>query len=459
LTVAELLQQPPAADRGVLIGVGDWRLVVEVLLPAEVLGLWGIARWGEQQWNVYAWQDLTEFVRGLEWTRGADEYLGRPRVGQASITLDNTDGRWSPFAVAPPVGSAAYFAPGTLIRCGVRSATDTRAEGWIPQFCVITDSWGETYAGVGSDRYIDVTGFETLRDLASIDDNALPGLVGGGEFAKDRFARLLDAAGWKYGLTIDADNVAGDNYPLVSTDMAANRLAECYQVADSSDSRFRSSRKGDALVENLEYTAIDRTAAVWPLIDFSLVSSTPINPGIGFRQVENHTGISKYVPYDADSFAAVSEDSHIINDARFARQGGTQQVHQQPASIARHGLRTLVRNDFLNTSDAQVLVIAAYTSERRGLNVLRVKQLDVATSDRGDLNYLATIAADLYVFCTALPPGYSTGGPFITGFVESMTHRVTPRSNGAVTWSTRFGIATRIVWNLPAAQLPNNPLD
>ena len=71
----------------------------------------------------------------------------------------------------PPLHREAQrIVPGTVVRVGVRSATDTRANGWIPQITTITDSWSETYVGVGADKFVDVTAFETLRDLATIDD-------------------------------------------------------------------------------------------------------------------------------------------------------------------------------------------------------------------------------------------------------------------------------------------------
>ena len=206
ITVAELCQRPPAAGRGALIGIGDWRLVVEALLPSDGPSIWGVGVWGEAQWNVFAWEDLTPWVRGLDWSRGSDEPYGRPRAGDLTITLDSTEDRWSPWNPTPPTGSPAYFAPGTIVRVGVRSATDPRASGWLPQITCIVDTWGQTYVGLGADRYVDVTAVETLRDLATIDDNALPGVVGGGEDAITRIGRLLDAAGWKYGLRVEAQH-------------------------------------------------------------------------------------------------------------------------------------------------------------------------------------------------------------------------------------------------------------
>jgi hypothetical protein len=491
LVVADLLQQPPSTDIGVPTGLGDWKLSVEILLPADQLSVWGVGVWGEAQWNTYGWHDLTPWVRGLEWTRGADEPYGRPRIGELTVTLDSNDNRFSPWNPYPhldpltdddgswltdsdgnvlydetPNGNPAassYFGPGTIIRVGVRSATDTRGGrgGWLPQITCIVDSWGLTYADpTGVDLFVDVTAVEMLRDLSQIDENALPGLVGGGEGAGPRFERLLDAAEWRYGILFEAQNILGDfdnAYPLQSTDMAGNRLAECYLVADSSDTVFRTDRTGAALVTNPEYVSIVGPAdpRLLPLVEFSRFDED--SPRIGFLWFERTVGDTRYVPYQVDSFASAPDDNDIVNDARFARAGGSQQVYEQDASISRYGRRTLVRNDFLNTTDAAVQLIAQYVTIRRGLNVLRVSGLTVETSDRGTEAGLCVLAADLYSAAVVYPPSYVqnvSDQPVLVGYIANLTHRVTPRNGGALTWQTTFGFDTRTVFDLPGAQLP-----
>lgn len=135
VNLAQALQEPPIGIRGHLIGhgAGDWRVVVQLLLPSDALSVWGIGIWGEAVWNTLTWIDITDFVRGMQWTRGASSFNGRPEVGVAEITLDNT-GRlmfspWngiSSFRNTVPseivgdhkvlANSAGYFSPGTLVR-------------------------------------------------------------------------------------------------------------------------------------------------------------------------------------------------------------------------------------------------------------------------------------------------------------------------------------------------------
>lgn len=468
LLVTDLLQQPPDTSRGVSTGIGDWRLSVEILLPLDESGLWGVGAWDESTWNRLAWQDLTPWVRGLEWARGADEVYGRPRVGQLQVTLDSTDDRFDPWNPSPPLGAVTYFAPGTIVRVGVRSATDTRARGWLPQITAIVDTWGVSYVAANkADRFVDFVANETLRDLAQIDDNALGGLVGGGEDPVTRFERLLDAAGWRYGLLIEAQNLisAPGSYPLQSTDMANNRLAECYLVADSCDTYFRSDRTGAALVTNVEYISVvgDADPDLVPLVEFSYTS--PEFAVIGFDwQARDAVSSStfKFVPYRPDDFQSGNSDDAVVNDCRFTRVGGTQQVFEQIASIERHGRRTLVRNDLIVNSDLVAAQIAQYTSIRRALNTLRVDGLTVDVTDHGETVGLVCMSADVgdnaYVFSPdGLESDTTPTRAYITGFVRSMTHKVTPRNSGSLTWEATYGVDTRTVHNIPGAQLPFTP--
>lgn len=394
-TVAEALEMYPDIAHGVPVGLGDWRLSVEALLPYDPGALWGVGLWGTAEWSSVLWYDLTPWVRGLQWTRGSDEPYGRPRIGMLECTLDSADDRWSPWYVGDTDG-AGYFGPGTLVRVGLRSDTDTRAGGWLPQFCGILDRWGQTYVGPnGADRFVDFSANETLRDLAQIDENALVSAVGSGENPVERLERLLTAAEWKYGdLQVEAQHVlfSPGTYPLQSTDMSANRLAECYQAADACDADFRTDRKGRALLTNPEYIGNigDADSEHLPQVDFSYqLVNTYQHPYWGVDW-QNRTGTGattvRFAGQRTEGFTSIVSDDSVVNDARFARVGGTQQTSEQVQSIATYGRRTLVRNDFPNTTDTPVGQIADYVTIRRGLNALRVENVTVDVVDNKRLN-------------------------------------------------------------------------
>ena len=267
LTFADLLLQQPTGG-GSPTGQGDWNLTVEILLPNLESGLWGISTWGESDWAALQWHDITDRVRGMEWRRGSDEIYGRPRVGAVLLTLDDNDGQLSPWT-SP---NAQYLGPGTVLRCGLLSPTgiDDPEYGivrWLPQWSGIVETWSPVIATANiADRRVEVRLNETLRDLAQIDDPALGSPVGSGETADLRMVRLLEAAAWRYGLLVEAQNQPGS--PLQSTVMAQNRIAECYLTADSSDTVFRSLRDGRAGMTAPEYVGVTGSAdpAVQPQV-------------------------------------------------------------------------------------------------------------------------------------------------------------------------------------------------
>lgn len=461
MSVAELLRQKPGyLGRGHPIGVGDWRLVVEALLPGHATSLWDVAKWDIDVWSDLVWTDLTPWFRGCQWSRGADQPFGRPRVGELTVTLANGDRRWSPWNPSPPIGSSAYFAPGTVIRVGLVSDSDPRADGWLPQITAVVDDWPEESVGGDADSWTTVTAYETISELAGIDDNALPGVVGNGETCAARITRLLNAADWRYGLDVGHGNAA---FALQSTDMANNRLAECYNAADSTNNVFRAGRDGRAMLHEDLFDTYP-----WPLGAFSTYAGTIPRLGFGPTLTYGPDGddfeTTLFAPYDADSTTVANNADHVRNDIRFARIGGTQQISEHQASIARYRRRTLSRNDLRTTTNGDVALLAQFARNKLARHTLRVAALTVATSDRGDDVYLAVAAADIGNQATFLPPGSEPGTavthgganttPFVNAAIESMTHRVTVRSSQSVTWSTEFGFATRDIFNLPAAILP-----
>lgn len=125
--VAEALQVKPLPGHGIPLGMGDWRVAVEILLPEDATSRWGIAKWGESRWGGIAWFDLTPYVRGAEWFRGAAQFAGRPEVGVLDFTLANEDRQFSPWNGVTAWNNATviddagivqpgYFAPGTIVR-------------------------------------------------------------------------------------------------------------------------------------------------------------------------------------------------------------------------------------------------------------------------------------------------------------------------------------------------------
>lgn len=477
LTVPDLLLQPPPTSRGVPVGQADWRLVVEILLPTDGSAVWGVAAWDEDAWAQLAWVDITTEVRGMEWRRGSDEVYGRPRVGIISLTLSNGSGQFDPW-LAP---SAQYLAPGTILRAGLVSPTgidgspDYGIVRWLPQWTGIVETWAPLLDGsllddfTASDRWVEVTLNETLRDLAQVDDLALPSPVGAGEPVRDRIPRLTDAAAWRYGLLIEAQNVVSSDYPVQSTEMAQNRLAELYLTADSSDSQFRSLRDGRAGLTASEYAGSGTAPADLAAQPLALVSWYYNTAGAGSRipvyllgpsdQISDPDPDYLYVTgaYRAESFRSQAQDSEISNNVILAAVGRDQQQWRQLASIQRYGERSYVRSDYLNSTDEPVALIARYISIRRALATLRIEAVEVDTWARPLPQFLATVLVEpgdkSFVYAPFLRSDLVR--PSIYGLVAEIAHKVTPRVAGSsMVWTSEIRVDTRTVFNVPGAQLP-----
>ena len=453
MTLESLLTTAPDTAAGIAIDLDDWRLSVEALLPATDAALWDVTDWDEVDWGQLAWVDITGDVRGIEWTRGADEYRGRPRIGIVTLTLASPDRKFDPWNPLTETAQAGYFAPGTIIRCGVQSATYTGVGLWIPQWTVIVDRWEQTSVGSEADFAVNIIGYETARDLAEVDDNALASAVGAGDTLNERMTRLLDAADWPYGYI---ESTQDSGIVLQSTDMADNRLAEIYRTADSTDHTVRSARDGRLMAYTFDYPGAV-SVSVWPLLDVSsIVLGVDDVPAFGVSRSLSGGVDYQVVKYDYDTFRTYPTDEGMVNDARYARVGGTQQVAENADSIARFGRRTQVRNDLLCTTDGAAANLAAYNVARKGANALRVASVDLTPwAWNDDSNYLAAIAADIGVLAFVYPPRSTAGtsDPYMFATLSTMTHRIRPRGPERLQWDMSFGFDTRVIYNLPGQQL------
>lgn len=469
LDPADMILQPPT-NSGLPTGQADWRLVVEILLPTPTAGIWGLATWGTATWAETSWVDVTDKVRGMEWTRGSDEVFGRPRVGRIALTLTD-QGEFSPWTA--PV--AQYLAPGTLMRAGLVSAAGVGHHGyglvsWIPQWTGIVEEWAPVLVESNiADRFIEVTLNETVRDLAQVDNIALSAPVGSGEGAGPRTQRLLDAAAFRYGYLQEAQNLGVSNYPLQSTIMAQNRLAELYLTADSSDTQFRSIRDGRAASTATEYIGTTGTAdaRVWPLVLVSWYRDTAQDKSTPFFVLDSTDTLTQapttgfennwvHVAYRPQTFRSKNQDVEISNAVAFARVGGSLQEYRQQASIQRYGQRSYIRTDFLNVTDPPVALFAQYVSIRRALATLRVEAVTIDTWARPLAQWQAMVTVEPTDRARIYSPLGGSPRPYIGGLVASITHRVSPRVPGSsMLWETDVRIDTRTVVNVPGAQLPS----
>ena len=464
----------------------DWYLSVEVqgISAIGVLGQGQLSDDNGQGWtNVPlmlgssqegGWTDISDDVRGLDWVRGADEPYGRPVIGELAMTLDNTEGRFSPWPSSGNNISSAYWAPGTVLRISVSSPGDPAFGGWLPQFTGIVDSWEQVASGVGADNFVAVRAYETLRWVSNIDDNIAAPAAGAGESAGARIQRLLDPTDWPFGYTIEAENHLANSsrYGLQETNLSMNRLQEVYLTSDSSDVAIRSGRDGSCYVyDRYSFGAVGMvypTAETWPLMEHSykgLNNGRTPAPCIGFdwdehRETKGDSDIL-YAPYDADSFITGNDDAYVFNDVRLARVEGTQKVAEQTYSISRYGRKTFTRSDLICQRDDLVEDMAKDKGERQGLNTLRAESFSISTSHRSPDVFKALIAMDVGCMTEVYAPAPSQDmdRPHIEGFIRGFRHRITSMGNtvSGIDWDTSVTVDTDKVIGLTPAQLDPGP--
>lgn len=450
-TIAVACQSAPTADVGVPTDYGDWQIGVQLLLPSEPQSLWGVAKWGQDKWTYLTWVDVTPYVRGMEWTRGASEFDGRAETGTATVTLDNTAGV---FSVTDPTNAllglvdvaddnsiiSNYFGPGTVARIVCHSPTGyginwednehqagavTGANAWVPMITGVVESWPQTMESLGQESYVNLTFKESLSRLARVNTLALVSPVGNNETAADRIARLALAAGWQFGF-IDTYADPYATLPLQSTDMAQERLAEVYVTADSVGAVVRTDRTGAILLTDYEPTDSPRGPVNGGALNlyagdkFSIVST----PGT--------------MIIDPEGLTVDNDDSAILNFVQYALVGSTEQTASDPVSIGRFGMVTHGRSDLIMKSDSVALVLAERLVARRARLTKRLRSIELNNFVDPRIG-AALISLDVgYVNQTVNVDAADEGHVilFDTPRIDSMTHRVIPTSHGGpVMWT------------------------
>lgn len=471
-TIAEAMSVGiPVANRGVDVGFDGYRFCVEILLPSTKNSLVGVARVGEGVVASWQWHDLTNRCRGVQWRRGGDEFGGRARTGVGTVTLAvdafGDLSAWNDSPRSSFAGLGSLFRSGTVIRWGCRSATTLRANTWLPQFCGIVESWTTTTVGLRGDIYSTVTVVETTAALAKIDNNALPGLVGGGDTIVQRVQRLLDVARFPY--PIHVYHTTPSDIRLQSTDMSANRLGELYLSADSAMVDVRSDQRGgiglyEKIIFNMQGAgAPNRGFQTWREFVNAFQSLVYISDGM----------FPENAHFDPATVVWANDDTAIINSATVgvANQPAGTYTRTDEASVARfNALRPFSRFDLITaggaagTSASVHPFMAAQTvaeEKLRQANVVRrVDQVTlnhrlnhlgrpnagiVMSLDLGTRLQVREIYQDGYQF----PAG--NGGAFTklpstrvdaTGFVRALNHRITPTATGIDTWEVDIELDT-----------------
>lgn len=311
--------------------------------------------WGQ------AWYDITADVAGMQWRLGGNN--GRPETGEGTLTLENTDNKYSLFSDPDDIlgGDPDFFSPGTVVRWGVYGTSH-----WFPLFTGTVRDWKENTVGIERASYITVQLAQPTGVLAGIEQAALGAAVGDGEDLPTRIARLLTTSDWQYGY----DNTAGSltSYTLQGTVQSMNRLGECYLTADSANATFRSSRRGKAFTYRLmsdEWRNYDETTDPDP-IGSTLPDVTAVYLSRNADTPLEYEPNSVYVPYVADSLKLGHDRGSVVNEVSGQVVGSaTVLTLSDVRSAATYGTKAISRTDLIakDTVDLESLITRWLTPE------------------------------------------------------------------------------------------------
>lgn len=446
LEVDSALQLSPSG--GFPIGLGDWNVTLEILAPAPAESRWGIGRWGEALWPALEWHDLSSYLRGASWSRGATSVGTRPEVGLAEFTLDNRGFLFSPWnavsswmgtVVRDPDGNVvpSYFGPGTIMRLAVYSQSgqldpitdpDTldpsSRRSWVSLFCGLVSSWSDATIARGADSFVTVSVEETLSSVAQITVPAVAA-VGANDAPLTRLTRLLEEGLWRFGPVIDRylDPLPPVELQLQETTLSLNRITECYLTADSVGAVVRSDRAGQPTIYNRYSSLSAQGVRAGPDAGSiaGLAAAGSLSPG------------SMVVPYVADSVLTQNDDEIIINTVSLGNKGGTVRTGSVSSSVDIYDPRSFQRSDLIGQSDELLDLLIANELDTRALLALRLELLQLHSRQHpGSLSALIGIDVDdlLEVELPPLVPGFRFTVP--RAQVLGMSHTLEPVGSGVV---------------------------
>lgn len=214
--LAALVLDKPDNGHGVETGVlgapplsYEWRLVVEILLPADDGSVVGAAVVGTDVVSDDVWTDITSMVTAFTVTDGLSDWGEHPQPSTANITLRPDDvydlAAWRPLGTT---GSPHRYKAGTPIRVVMNDPGSGTV--WQPLFTGEISQVAPQTAGRNAVELVDISAVDTVSSrlpLAQITDIQLE--RGGGAFTPgppditDNVDTLLENADWPYGSVVD----------------------------------------------------------------------------------------------------------------------------------------------------------------------------------------------------------------------------------------------------------------
>lgn len=302
--------------------------------------------------------DLTPNVRQISIRRGRNIMRDTYEAGSATVRVIDPDGSFNPQNVNSP-----YYGFLTPLR-KLRVSATVGGVGYF-LFSGYTTDYKYTYPQGQEIGYVDIVCSDAFRLMQQAGITTVADATAGQDTGT-RIGKILDQVQWPTSMReIDTGNTTC----VVDPGTSRTALDALKNAEFSEQGAFFIDHEGTA-------TFLNRTNVI------KKYGETPIE----FNQTSG-------IPYSNVTFAF--DDKLIINSAGMTRVGGTQQVAEDSASIAKYFPHQLNENNLVAQTDADTLNIAKiYVATRKEttirIDAMTVDLLDpaVPTATMLDLDYL-----------------------------------------------------------------------
>lgn len=284
-----------------------------------------------------AWTDISSFVLNFQIDRTSTRQAGpllQWQASTASITIDNSDGRFDPDNLSGPYVSGGVSQIHAMVPIRVRCVWDG-SDYYL--FRGFANSWTESTtdynAGYSEWAIAATDGFYILAGIAL---PALVSAVGAGEDTGARINRILNSAGWYTGQGAGSRVVGTGDSTLQSTTYGDYALNLLQLAADSEIGQIYIDGQGAFVFRN-------RRA----LLNDARSNTSQATFG------DSPSGTSELA---VATISRMDDDTTIANDVQATRVGGVLQEVQNAASVARYLFpRTYQRSDLILQDDTTTL--------------------------------------------------------------------------------------------------------
>lgn len=282
-----------------------------------------------------AWTDISQWLIAFTITRTSSRGQGPLlafQTGTASITLDNSDGRFDPDNTAGPYVSGGVSQVRAMIPVRIRALWGSTE---YPLFSGFADGWNEAAAdyNAGYSEWV-LTASDGFKILSGI-TLAPTSVLGAGELTGARVNRILALAGWYTTAGAGGRVIAAGDSAMQGTTLGDTALNLMQAAVDSEIGQLYIDGTGAVVFRNRRSRITDSRSAT----SQATFGDQPAGAELPCAAV-----------------GRADDDTTIANDIQATRVGGTLQEVTDAGSIALYLFpRTYTRSDLLLTTDVETL--------------------------------------------------------------------------------------------------------